>query len=382
MQFFFMKISHFLPFILILGLLSYNGCTDDPPNAVGSDVLPVNDGFNILSYDTTASSSSTYLNRIGGVSTVMMLGKYQDNEARSLLSFTIDSTLYPKSRIDSATLNFRITYKYKDSLGTIGFEIHNMRTDFTPGTYTWDSLTTSSYSDTVLGTYTAAIQPGDTILSVRLDTGAVRSWVNNKKSSLILLPTNASTMILGLATVNSNESYQPKLSIAYHDSVDSTHVDSIFTMQRVSITNCALPSVTQHVFVQGSIAERGLMKFDVSGIPKNASVTQATLQLSLDTTISVLGYSSDSSVIAEIALDDSAKPTEGGLYGKGTFQNSHTVTFSIASVVQQWVTNRVNHGLVLRVLSEYVKFDRYSFYDATAPSSLKPKLSIKYSVVR
>jgi hypothetical protein len=376
-----MKFIRLIPFISILILLYMNGCADDPPNAVGTGILPARDGFNIISFDTTASLSNTYLNRISGASTVLMLGKYQDNEASSLLSFLIDSTKYAGMRLDSATLSFRISYKFKDSTGTLGFQIRNMRSSWTPGTYTWDSLTTSSYSDTVLGNYTFAIHPGDSTLSIRLDTNVVRSWIGNNNSNIILLPTNASTMMLGLASVNSSLTYLPKLSIAYHDTVDSTYVDSIFTTTKVFVANNQLPTTTQHFFAQGSVADRGILKFDVSRIPKNVSITEATLRLIMDTTLGVRGYASNDSLMAEIALDDSIKPLVGGLYGMGTIKKD-TVTFSIASIVQQWVTKQSNYGVVIQVYGEYINFDRYSFYDKTALPSLRPKLTVKYSVVR
>jgi hypothetical protein len=379
-----MKIIRVIFFIPILFLILMNGCTDDPPNAVGVSILPSRDGFNILSFDTTANYSSSYLKRLSGASTLLMLGKYQDNEAASILTFNLDSTLFPGSKIDSATLFFHIGYKFKDSVGTIGFQIRNMRSSWTAGTYTWDSLSTSSYSDTILESHVMHIQPGDTTLSIRLDTAVVRSWIwsGMGKCSIILLPTSSSTMILGLSSSGSTETLMPKLSIAYHDSVDSSRVDSIFTTTKVYVANNTFPVAAQHFFVQGAVADQGLLKFDVSRIPKNVSITSATLQLSLDTTLSVRGYSTDSSLTAYIALDDSAKPTAGGLYGTGSFINSHTVTFPIASVVQQWVTKQTNHGVIIEVTSDYINFDRYSFYDFTAAPSLRPTLTVKYSVVR
>ncbi|MFI5251370.1 MAG: DNRLRE domain-containing protein [Bacteroidota bacterium] len=379
------RLSFFCSAIVILFLA---GCSDDPPNSVGAGILPQKDGLTIIPLDTIATGSESYLQRISGSSTLLMFGKYQDNEALALMLFNLDSTRYTRAQILSATVSFQISYRYKDSIGTVGLQLHNVRRTWTEGTFTWDSLFTNgtvtpgSYSDTVLVDSTVQIPAGDSTLTINLNPNVVPPWISAAQASLILIPDSATTtMILGFSSINSSVNLKPKLTIVYRDTIDSTHVDSIFTTQKVFIANGVLPTVNHHFFTQGSIVERGLLRFDVSGIPKNAGITEANLQLTLDTVLSKRGYSTDNSILAQMAIDDSARPDMGGLYGLGTFQNSTLITFPITQIVQQWVTKNTNHGIVIHVNQEYLNFDRYAFYDTGALSLLRPKLFIKYTAV-
>ena len=381
-----MRVFRSFVFLPIAVLFLLGGCADDPPNPVGIGLVPSADRVKIRSYDTTAISSSTYTTRISGSTTLVMLGKYQDDKAWTLMQFYIDSTKYPLTKLDSVTLSFRINYRFRDSSGVVAFTLHNMRTTWYQGSFTLDSLQLipNCYSDTILGSYTLTVHPTDSTVSIRLDTSAARTWISNGQSSIILVPKDSSTIIIGIGTVASYADQNPKLTIAYHDTANVPYSDSMYAYQRMSVAENALPVVTQHMFAQGSVAVRSKLKFDVSGIPANVSITEATLRISLDTVLSVRNSASDNSIIALFAVDDSAKPAVGGYYGVSSLSNGSVLTIPVTSLVQQWAARgaAVNHGIVLRAYNEYTTIERYAMYDVTALPALRPKLLIKYSVVR
>src|SRR5947207_2292260 len=74
-----------LIFISFLILLT-SGCSEDP-GTVGLGVLPPQDSLQVHSLRLTASSDTTFLARVVGGSSTLLVGKFQSLQAATLLSF-------------------------------------------------------------------------------------------------------------------------------------------------------------------------------------------------------------------------------------------------------------------------------------------------------
>ena len=369
-----------LPFILLI-----SGCSDDP-NSVGISLVPKLDGLKIDSLQVTALTSTNYRTRVTGTSTIILLGRYSTLEARTAFQFVNIPTTRTTAVIDSAVLTFVVASRFMDSSGTISFEVHRMTRSWAESSVNWDSLQAANqiYSDTIDGKFNIAVSPADSLISIRIDSVAAH-WMREGNSSpygIILVPTvSLHPVVLGLRNLDlMTGSLIPALRVIFHDSLG---VDSVIqtAYQGVSAADGPMPSPPTRLFLQAGVAYRGRLLFDVSSIPKNASVTSAALELHIDTSLSVLNQYSTDSLIVNF-LPDSTKPDSIQLATLGVPTLTKTgFTFDIRNIVQNWVIGRRNQGLVLRAYGETWTIDRFACYDAFAAPGLRPRLRIKYTVL-
>src|SRR6266849_2782886 len=95
-----------LLFVILLAAL-FVGCSDEP-GAVGLGVLPAQDSLQIVSFQRSATSDTTYLSRVVGGGSTLLVGKFQTLQAATLLSFSGLSALPSNAVIDTATLSLKI----------------------------------------------------------------------------------------------------------------------------------------------------------------------------------------------------------------------------------------------------------------------------------
>lgn len=369
--------------IIILGLSWIIGCSDDP-NAVGISILPPQDSLHIVTYTASATSTTSFLDRVRGTSSTLLIGKSNGMEIRTLLQFAGISAIPSTAIIDSAVLNLHIVYRFKDSSGTLGFEVHRMTQAFTGTTFTWDSTTASGvYSDTVSGTFLRNITNQDTIVSVRLDTTLLKQWRQTDNGSIILLPNSPNTNIVAGV---SNSTFLPQLTISYHDSTDTTKTISPTSSSGLFVADGTLPVLPSSFILQAGIVDRGIIRFDSLSlaVPLKASITQAILEVSLDTSSSLMNSYTVDNIVAyllrkntlpydSVALGTSCTPAYIGA--------QKIYRADIKAIVQQWFIHEPNNGLLLRAGSELTTLDRFALYGANASVTLRPRLKITYTVL-
>lgn len=368
--------------IVLLGILM--GCSDEP-NSVGVGLLPRLDGLRVDSLQVTAITSSNYRTNVTGTSTIILLGKYSTMEARTLLQFTGFPTTRMSSTVDSAVLSLTIASRFLDTSGTLAFEVHRITRSWAEGSLNWDSLTPGNlYSDTIDARFNLAISPSDSVLRLRIDSVAAH-WLRDGNSSpygIILLPTvSIQPVVIGLRNFDLlSGALFPELKIAYHDSLGPDSLD-IRASQGFFAGNAPAPAPPTRIYLQGGVAYRGKLLFDVASLPKNASITSAALEVHIDPALSLLNAYSRDSLIANF-LPDSSKIDSLQLATLGVpAVSGNMFTFDIRNIVQGWVIGRPNQGIVLRAYGETWTFDRFACYDAFATAALRPRLRIKYTVL-
>ena len=373
-----------LPIFILSPLFLLVGCSEEP-NSVGRNVLPPQDELTIDSLATTATSASSYRYAIPGLSNRLLLGRTADLEARTLLQFTGILSGLSGITIDSASLKLNINYRFKSLDGTLSFTVQQFLRPWNEGTFTWDSLTSGTVNDTIDTTFVKAITSEDSILVVRLDN-LVGKWYRNGLTSpdgIILKPAISANTIIGFASYSDGStSLDPELFISYHDSVkrDSLRLRPI---QRSFVANTALPTTSPYSFVQAGVAYRGRLMFDVSALPRSASITQASMEIVVDTSMSFFGSSLHDSLGLHLILDGSTPPKLSGTltFGRSKDTSKTIYRFDMRNVVQQWVTGRTNYGIVLRSSDETASLDRFAVYGNSAAADLRPKLKIIYTVL-
>jgi hypothetical protein len=368
-------------------LLSTSGCSDDAPTSAGGKVIPKRDGLQVLTYDTDAVSSATYFVGITSNSTIEFAGAFRDIKAKLMLQFSLDiTTLVPHSRIDSAYIRMPIGSRYRDTTAPLNIQVFNMRRTWSTLTVNWDSLSTAPrpYTDTVVGTYNRNVIATDTAIDVPVDTSMVHEWNTGGICSVVMIATNACGQLVGFEN-NFTTGVKPDLIVAYHDSVDSAGTSTNPATQMASVENCSLPPISKDFYAQGGVSYRGRLYFNVSSIPRNASIVAANLQLFLDTAATIRGDTSSGNVLAQNISNDSSSPNLGGLTGNAIIDSATRsfVTIPINNLVQDWVTrDTTNFGVSIRLDDEFISMDRLAFYGVLDPYKYRPHLHVRYTVLQ
>jgi hypothetical protein len=367
--------------IALLALVSLD-CSDDP-SSVGLGVLPPQDSLHIISIEPAATSDTTFLSRVVGGSSTLLVGKFQTLEARALLSFSGLNSIPDSATLDSARLTVRVNYRFKDSAGTVGFAVHRfLRT--LDSKFTWDTADApGAYSDTISGTFLSNITPQDSVLSLRIDTTLIRQWIHATSGTVILIP--GGNMVVGLSSSNTGAGdFRPLLTVAYHVGGGTPDSGSFRASPTISVANGDVAPQPGTMILQSATARRGVLRFDSLTVPPRVSITQAILEVAADTVSSLMNSFSDDNILVYLLrknvlpFDSLALGTKCAAAYNG-FQKVYRA--DIKSIVQQWLIREPNYGLLVRTSGELSTLDRIALYSSSAPDSLRPKLKITYTVL-
>ena len=356
------------------------GCSEDP-SSVGNTLFPKN--IRLDSLTVFSDSTATYRFRIPGNSTTLLLGRYQNYDAKLLLDFGLPS-LPSGARMTGAKLKLIPTYWYKDSVGLLQFEVHKIQRSWSSSTTTFDSLTTDFYSLNAYNTVTRVMSPRDTLVDT-LSVGLIQEWIDSGRAlGMILVPTPSSTVVYGfISYVDLFTDIRPQLVISYMLS-DTSGTDSLVYLasQDVFVADGPVPaSSTQSFIVQAAIADRGFIHFDVGSIPQSATIAKADLEFVRDPLSSVRNELSYDSVFVQF-VTKSGPPPAGSFSVMATPGQEDSSVFAgdMRTIVQQWVTGAPNYGVSIRPFGEFVSFDRFAFF-GSGNTQNRPKLKIIYTYV-
>lgn len=370
-------------FLALLLVLAGSGCSDEP-NGVGAGLLPGSDSLRVSTAEVRATGDTTFLRRIRGSSTTLLLGSDQGVQARTLLLFAGLSLVPSSATLDSAVLRLRIVYHFKDSSGFAGIEAHRFTRPFTAENFTWDTTTAAgAYSDTVSGSLLQSITPADTLIAVRIDTALIRQWMQTDNGSMILLPTGNTVIGIG-NTTSATADTRALLTVSYHDSADTTITLARAATLGAFVADGTFPMPSDRVVLQSGVVTRGIIRFDSLPIPRQASITQAFLELPIDTAASLLNSYSNDNLIVYLLRGTTAPWDSVALGTAGTPVTENGQKFyraGVKSTVQQWLTRQPNLGIVVRATGEFNTLDRFVLYGAEAAPGLRPRLKITYTVL-
>ncbi|MCX6142285.1 MAG: hypothetical protein NTZ35_03605 [Ignavibacteriales bacterium] len=368
------------------------GCAETP-NQVGAKLLP---GKDLLRVDTTtvwaiASTSQPVI--IGTASSPrLLLGKVNTIESWGLIQFASLPDSIRLLPFVSAQLNLRTIYHFGDSLAPFSVAIHNVLMNWSSDSLTMDSLKAPGFYESNprgIGSFSSV---GDTVtISIPLDTAMIRTWGTSSDTlstnfGLLLRPTN-SNVVKGFGTFSqSDAALWPQLLLLFQGSggvIDSLMVNT--GSDRFVATGPAPSwrSDSTHIYVQNGFAYRGAIDFDVSVLPPHAAIHKATLQLTSDpsrtqfnyfTVDSLRAYFVDTSGVAITYLESIS---EGAQIG-----TAKVYQITVGSFMQRWVAGTGKRRLIIAGFEEWSALDLFSLYGAGASKTLKPKLTIYYSLIQ
>jgi hypothetical protein len=363
--------------IFALAILPFaGGCSSDPDSS-GVGLLP--DSLVIETVTSTATSDTGFLERVRGNQTTLLVGKTTDFEARSLIRFSF-SAFDTLARIDSGTLKLRVTYRLPDSGGPVAFGLHNMTSTWSSLTFLWDSVA-NSFDPSPAGSFSGTVTTADSIVSVRIDTSLLRSWLIAGSGSMMLVPTGASSSVIGFGShLLFADSIQPVLEVMVTDTTTDTLRRS--ATSGVFVADGSLTPIPGTIILQSGIAYRSRMMFDSLFLPKGAAIAQASLELTADPAVGAAWPASRDTLTVSF-IQDRAYPLDSivlsGLCYPVTENGTKLYRGDLKSYVQLWINREPNVGILVRPLGELTTLDRIGIFDATGPDSSRPRIRVTYS---
>jgi hypothetical protein len=245
---------------------------------------------------------------------------------------------------------------------------------------------------TVRGTYTGGVGADTQRIVVQLDTTMAREWLKStdtdNKFGFVLVPTPGTNVVRGFKSFEADSSKDlPMLELIAQNVAGTVRDTSTYSLGIDSFVgnNDAVIASNSLIYAQAGIAYRGLVKFDVSFIPRGSTVHLAELQLQRDPSTSKLNrFSGDATIAAHMMLADSATGTFSTTGSTATVKAGTTDSYiaNVYGTVQSWVRGS-NYGLLLRVYGdqEFSSFDLITFHNVGATNAaLRPRLRILYSI--
>jgi hypothetical protein len=380
---------------IFLATVILSSCSEDPTLLNSPDPSSFIH-TDVIIRDTTlqAVADSTFKKVLPMNSRQLIVGRFGNYVAMSVMEF-IGLPVRDTVQILSARLRLRSVSWFGNSTGSVGFTIHRISKGWSPATLDWDTVSAAGfYEETPLrGTYSGTILSDSEYIFIDLDTAMVRQWLVSdtssvsKKYGIALVPNAGINLARGFANFASSDSgkYFPRLEIIARGpnaSAPDTTRDSLgFGTFAGNIDN--LNSNPAFIYAQAGVVYRSTLKFDLSAIPRGATVASAELLLERDPQTSQLNkFTLDSVVSVHVLVSDTLTSEISSSNGRRKAGTSYTFSFDVRHAAQSWIRGP-NYGLLLRVYDEFNNLDLYTFNGRRAADQTKrPRINIKYVVQR
>jgi hypothetical protein len=297
----------------------------------------------------------------------------------------------------SATLTLHGASFFGDSTSTVGFSIYRTDLSWSSSTFTWDSLQSGLYdAGKIRGSYSGRIGLDTEAVSIKLDTTMAREWLatstdtTRSKYGMILVPNQTTNVVRGFHTFESDStSYYPTLRIITLNVAGTVYDTLVYNLGNDTFVGNIdnLNSRSDLFYLQSGVVYRGIIKFDVSFLPKGASIHKAELQIKRDPlTCRLNRFSGDSAIAAHVVTSETDYRGFEATYSAGRLMTDSLTRYSIDArrAVQSWLRGP-NYGMLLRMGSthEFSSFDLLTFYNVTAAdATVRPRLKIIYTTVQ
>ena len=382
----------FIPALLLLSMIY--SCSDSP-SSIGSNLLSP-DYVNVSkldSYqDSVAQTSSYYKTQIRlSDSPRLLVGKYENVEASSLMRFAVVLPDTIKSAFLSSTLDIldakvELTREYSigDSVVPLAYSVHFINSSWTSYGFTADSIPNLMYDNVDIGsnkTYT------DSLYTFNIDHQAIESWfstaadtsVHNNRG-IYIKPDPASTEIIGFDAYNVNLIGIPKLTVIVATG-SLTDTLNFYSIEDVSAISGDKPVVSQgNIAVQAGLAVDARVKFDLSSIPSGSVINNAQFSVFVDSSETRTGNSFTNSLVAYFAIDTSANSYDTTSAIVLSRVDNH-FTGDIAPFIQSISSGyHSNNGIILAAGGQNLGVDIFALKGSDAvDTSLRPRLVITYT---
>lgn len=383
-----------LPLILAAVVLS---CSEDPTeqNALIAPLPFVE--VAVRETTITASRGTSFRQLLPMNGDVNLIGRSGGYTATTALAFY--NNVFPirdTVSVLSATLYLRAKTFFGDSTAPFSFTVHRILRSWTQGLTTWDSVQTGFYdAGTISGSFAGNVGADTQRIAVTLDTAMVRKWLattttstTDDKWGIVLAPTPGTNVVRGFHSFEADSVKDlPTLEIIAANTAQTIRDTTTFNLGIDTFVGNyeGLTSRPDLLYLQAGIVYRSNLRFDVSFIPKGATINLAEILLERDPATSVLNrFSGGGAFNVHLMLEDSALGLfeSGATAGALKAGTANTYGADARRAVQSWLRGP-NYGLLLRIQGEqeFTSFDLVTFHNASASNAaVRPKLRIVYAV--
>jgi hypothetical protein len=369
-------------------------CSDSPTsigsNLLSPDFLTIN---NIDSFQDSINQSSTYYKTHIKLSDSprLLLGKFENVEASSLMRFAIVLPDTIKNAFNNSTLNILSAKIYLTKVYRIGdasqlnYSVHFVTSGWTSYGFTADSIPNLQYDINDISTNKTY---SDTLYTFNIDDQTINSWFNSASATPIqnnkgiyLKPDPASTNVIGFEAYNDVEfTGIPRLNVIVQT---GSLIDTLnfYSIEDVSALSGDLPVVpTGDIAVQGGLAVHSLIKYDLSSVPKGAIINKAQFTIYVDSSATKTGDNYSNSLVAYFARDsvETSYDTTSAIVLN---RSGNTFTGDIAKFIQSISSGyHDNNGFIITAGSQNLGIDLFALKGSdTSDPSLRPRLVITYT---
>jgi len=284
-------------FILLISLLIVTACQDPSPfKDEGKDIL---EAYGEIKSDTLYAKSGTFLvsDKVSTARSVkLLLGSYQNFEARSLLKF--DYTAPDSTVLEELHLLISGTGDFGEGMGSLNGMVYRVTEPWEESVNAdpdWDYKSNIDYSPETsaefsLGDLDSALY---TDFSIELPVKLGEAWKDTSSGGQnhgLLLDFTSSGFI---REFSSREGFfasrVPRIVFVYHkEGSDSTIIDTL-----VATTDAALIDFTgtfdqDRIYVSSGYSTRAFFEFDLDSIPKTANIASVNFFYEKDSANSII----------------------------------------------------------------------------------------------
>ena len=377
--------------IIIIITTTFYSCENNP-NDLGIQYVPADDTTGVYfldsEIDTMNITSNNYKLSVNDyLANIMLVGKYQSYDSKTLLKFYQIPTDLDSSTIVSASLKLRYSnYYFKDKTGLTDFNVYKVISDLNYATITADSISPSDFGSKTLGNYSGVVADSASI-SFPLENNLIKDWLEyaadtsyiNKNYGIAMFPNFSSTTIKGFYLLNDDVNYIPTINVIFTKN-GMTDTLVLNTSLAVSINDAPLTSISPGTFLlQNGIAFRSILNFDLTKLPSNIIINNALLQFTTDKANSFISENAVKSMIIGMVTDSVNK--KDSVFNDAFLLDSIVYSVSLNSVFQRWSNGVMpNLGITIRNIEERKNIDNYSIFSPTAADITKrPRLKITYT---
>lgn len=382
--------------VIVVACLSTIQSCENNPNDLGLEFI-VSDTLNTKLLDSNKDSILITNNNFKKYSNTfpspyLLIGSYQQNGA-TFTSKGFARTLGVSDAYASATvLSARIkinyaSYDYRDSTGTVGFNIYSLLKQYNFTTITKDSISDANIGTTLLGSYNGTITDTNSIY-ITFDNSTAKNWLEyaadtnyaQKNFGIALVPNASSNTIKGFGGYfNGASNLTPQVIIVANK---NNKTDTLsFPLETVSFPDVINPYIpADRIVVQNGISFNSIINFDLAKLPPRVIVNDAYLRLKIDLPNSSLKSISSKTMQFSMMTDTTTKTNDATSY-ETLLEDSMTVSIHLTPYFQKWnYGTAVNYGVLLRNVYNVLNLDRFIFYGpGVQDTTLRPKLLIRYT---
>jgi len=371
--------------------LTYQSCENNP-NDVGQGFLPTIDTTGLRFLDSEADTmnitNQNYKSYVTDfVTAKFMVGRYQDYESKTLLKFTNIGVDFDSATVVSSILKLKYSnYFFKDKMGNTDFDIYQALEKFNFTTVKFDSINSSNIGNVSLGSYSGVVNDSQSI-DITINNQIVKDWLEYaadtnhavKNYGVLLQPRISSSTIKGFYSSSNGVELVPSMTVIYskNNVLDTLLLDFTEFASMSDAPASVIPA--EHFLLQNGVAYRNIMNFDLSKLPPNVIINNATLEFTLDNSLSYITDETDKSIVIGMVIDSVTKTDS--IFTPAFLSDTIVYSISLNSVFQRWNSGVMpNLGITLKNAFEVQNLDNFAIYSsAYSDPTKRPRLKITYT---